>query len=205
MKSTVSNQGDHYQESKLEGELLARAYFADGMPGTVFRPAGIYGPGDTRFLKLFKSLDKGVFLMIGSGKSLYHMTYIDDLIDGIILCGNHPRAVGEVFTLGGDGYTTLKELVDAIADVLGRPHPKMRIPYTPVYLASVVCDKVCKLIGVSPPIYPRRVQFFSKDRAFSIDKAKRLLGYSPKVNLTQGLSNTTLWYRENGFLDGGNR
>ncbi len=192
--------GDHYQESKLQGELLARDYFAGGLPGTVFRPVGIYGPGDTRFLKLFKSLDKGVFLMIGSGKVLYHMTYIDDLIDGIILCGNHPQALGEVFTLGGDGYTTLGELVNAIAEVLGRPYPKLRIPYAPVYLASVVCDKICKLIGVSPPLYPRRVEFFSKDRAFSIEKAKRLLGYSPRFDLIQGLSTTALWYRDNGFL-----
>jgi nucleoside-diphosphate-sugar epimerase len=162
---------------------------------------GIYGPGDTRFLKLFKSVDKGVFLMIGSGDVLYHMTYIDDLIDGIILCGTHPQALGEVFTIGGNGYTTLKELVNAIADVLGRPHPRLRIPYTPVYWASVLCDKLCKMVGVSPPLYPRRVEFFSKDRAFSIEKARRLLGYKPQFDLSQGLRKTALWYRENGFLD----
>lgn len=193
--------GDHYQQSKLDGELLAREYFSSGLPGTVFRPVGIYGPGDTRFLKLFKSVDKGVFLMIGSGDVLYHMTYIDDLIDGIILCGNHQKALGEVFTLGGNGYTTLKELVNAIADVLGRQHPRLRIPYAPVYWASVLCDKVCKLVGVSPPLYPRRVEFFSKDRAFSIEKARRLLGYNPQFGLSMGLRKTALWYRENGLLD----
>jgi len=192
--------GDHYQESKLDGELLARQAFKDGLPGTVFRPVGIYGPGDTRFLKLFKSVDKGVFLMIGSGKVLYHMTYIDDLIDGIVLCGNHPAALGEVFTIGGDGYTTLKELVNIIADVLGKPHPKFSIPFAPVYWTSVVCDKLCKMIGVSPPLYPRRVEFFSKDRAFSIEKAKRLLGYQPRYDLTTGLRKTATWYHDNGFL-----
>jgi nucleoside-diphosphate-sugar epimerase len=192
--------GDHYQESKLQGELLAREYFQAGLPGTVFRPVGIYGPGDTRFLKLFKSVDKGVFLMIGSGQVLYHMTYIDDLIDGIILCGNHPKALGQVFTLGGNGYTTLKELVDSITDVLGKPHPKLRIPYAPVYWASVVCDKLCKMVGVSPPLYPRRVEFFAKDRAFSIEKAKSLLGYNPQFDLIRGLSRTACWYREKGLL-----
>lgn len=192
--------GDHYQDSKLDGELLARSYFAEGLPGTVFRPVGLYGPGDTRFLKLFKSVDKGVFLMIGSGNVLYHMTYIDDLIDGILLCGTHPQALGEVFTIGGNGYTTLRELVGLIADVLGRPHPRLRIPYTPVYWASIVCDKVCKMGGINPPLYPRRVEFFSKDRAFSIEKAKRLLGYNPQIDLLEGLNRTASWYRENGFL-----
>ncbi len=192
--------GDHYQESKKEGELLALEYFRKGLPGTVFRPVGIYGPGDTRFLKLFKPVSKGTFVMIGSGKVLYHMTYIDDLIDGILLCGTRPEALGEVFTLGGERYTTLRELVDLIAEVLEKPKTGIRIPYKPVYFASIICDKLCKQIGVSPPIYPRRVEFFSKDRAFSIDKAKRLLGYTPKVGLREGLSRTAAWYKEQGLI-----
>ncbi|RUM41930.1 MAG: oxidoreductase [Desulfobulbus sp.] len=192
--------GDHYQESKKEGELLARKYFSEGLAGTVFRPVGIYGPGDTRFLKLFKPVSKGMFVMIGSGKVLYHMTFIDDLIDGILLCGSRPEALGEVFTLGGERYTTLQELVDLIAEVLDKSKTGIRIPYAPVYWASVVCDKVCKRIGVSPPLYPRRVEFFSKDRAFSIDKAQRLLGYSPRVSLRDGLARTAAWYREKGLI-----
>ena len=192
--------GDHYQESKKEGELLALKYFQDGLPGTVFRPVGIYGPGDTRFLKLFKPVAKGMFLMIGSGKVLYHMTYIDDLVDGILLCGSRPEAVGEVFTIGGERYTTLRELVDTIAEVLGKTKTGFSIPYMPVYLASIVCDKICKKIHVSPPIYPRRVEFFSKDRAFSIEKAKRLLGYSPKVGLRDGLARTADWYKKEGLI-----
>lgn len=192
--------GDHYQESKKEGELLARKYFAEGLPGTVFRPVGIYGPGDTRFLKLFKPVSKGMFVMIGSGDVLYHMTYIEDLVDGILLCGSRPEALGEVFTLGGERYTTLRELVDLIAEVLGKSKTGIRIPYAPVYWASVVCDKLCKQLGVRPPIYPRRVEFFSKDRAFSIEKAKRLLGYAPKVSLRDGLARTAAWYKEQGML-----
>lgn len=194
------NPGDHYQESKLQGELLARRYFDAGLPGVVFRPVGIYGPGDTRFLKLFKSIAKGMFVMIGSGQVLYHMTYIDDLIDGIILCGNVEGVEGEVFTLGGEKFTTLKELVTEIAGILKTSYPKIRIPFLPVFWASVICDKVCKIINVSPPIYPRRVEFFSKDRAFSIDKAKKMLGYQPKVSLHEGLQRTADWYRANGFL-----
>ena len=194
------NPGDHYQESKKEGELLARHYFSEGLPGTVFRPVGIYGPGDTRFLKLFRSVAKGVFVMIGSGDVLYHMTYIDDLIDGIILCGTRPEAIGEVFTIGGERYTTLNELVDEIADVLGKKTPKIRIPYVPVLWASVACDRLCKVFGVSPPLYPRRVEFFAKDRAFSIAKAKRLLDYAPRVDLHEGLARTANWYLEHGLI-----
>ena len=195
-----SKPGDHYQESKLEGELLARHYFNDGLPGCVVRPVGIYGPGDSRFLKLFRSIQKGVFVMIGSGDVLYHMTYIDDLIQGFVLCGNHANALGQVFTIAGERYTSIRELVNLIAEVLERPRPKWRVPYRPVWAASVVCDKICRSLGIVPPLYPRRVEFFHLNRAFTIEKAKRLLAYAPKVDLREGLNRTAYWYKLEGLL-----
>jgi nucleoside-diphosphate-sugar epimerase len=192
--------GDHYQDSKLQGELLARKYFTNGLPGVVVRPVGIYGPGDRRFLKLFRPINRGYFLMIGDGSTLYQLTYIDDLIDGFILAGRKPEAVGKVFTIAGERYTTIKELVELIADILEKPRPKMRIPLAPVYAAAVMCEKICKPLGISPPLYPRRVEFFAKDRAFSIERAKRELDYKPRVDLREGLAKTAAWYREHGWL-----
>jgi nucleoside-diphosphate-sugar epimerase len=192
--------GDHYQESKLQGELLARQYFSAGLPGVVVRPVGIYGPGDTRFLKLFRPINRGFFVMIGSGKVLYHMTYIDDLVDGFLLAGRKPEALGEVFAIAGEKYTTIGELVNLIAEVLGKPHPRWRVPFTPVYAAAVACEKLCRPFGISPPIYPRRVEFFHLDRAFSIQKAQRLLGYKPQVSLRDGLQRTAEWYRQQGLI-----
>jgi len=192
--------GDHYQESKLQGELLAREAATEGLPLSVVRPAGIYGPGDRRFLKLFRPISRGRFVMIGSGEVLYHLTFIDDLVDGIVRAGRRPEAIGEVFTLAGPRITTLRELVDAIADAVGAKRPRLRLPYAPVHAASVVCEKACKLIGVAPPLYPRRVEFFDKDRAFDIGKARRLLGYDPQVDLEEGLRRTAAWYREQGLI-----
>ena len=192
--------GDHYQESKLDGERLALEYSRSGLPVSVVRPVGIYGPGDTRFLKLFRPIQRGRFVMIGTGESLYHMTYIDDLVDGFILAAERSEALGEVFTIAGPEYTTVRELVDTIADVLGRPRPRLSVPFKPVYWASVICDKLCRAVNVSPPLYPRRVEFFHLDRAFSTDKAQRLLGYQPKVSLPDGLARTAAWYRDEGLL-----
>lgn len=192
--------GDHYQASKLEGERLALAYFRQGLPGTVVRPVGIYGPGDTRFLKLFRPIRRGRFVMVGSGETLYHMTYIDDLVEGFVLAGSRPEALGEVFTIAGPRYTSIRELVNTIADVLDRPRPRWRVPFAPVLAAAVVCDRVCRTVGISPPLYPRRVEFFQLDRAFSTDKARRLLGYEPRVELEEGLRRTAQWYRSQGMI-----
>ena len=194
------NPGDHYQQSKLDGELLALEYFRDKLPGTVVRPVGIYGPGDTRFLKLFKPVQKGQFVMIGKGDVLYHMTFIDDLVEGFMLAGEKDEALGEVFTIAGPEYTTIRELVDAIAGVLDKKSPRLRVPFLPVYWASVVCDILCRAINVSPPLYPRRVEFFELDRAFSTDKAQKMLGYQPEVSLAEGLARTATWYKEQGLI-----
>ena len=128
---------DFYCQSKVEGELLARELF-DRLPvdGVVFRPVGIYGPGDTRFLKLFRGVKKGRFVMIGRGDILYHLTYVDDLCRGILLCGEKPEAVGEVFIIGGGGFVTLSELVDEVASAVDGKVPGFHVPLGPVLLAS---------------------------------------------------------------------
>lgn len=191
---------DHYQRSKMEGELAAREYFAQGLQGAVVRPAPIYGPGDMRFLKLFRSIHRRVFVMVGSGHVYYHMVYIDDLVEGFLLASRHEKALGEVFTIAGPSFTSLNGLVAEIARAVGRPPPRLRIPVAPVYAAAVACEKICNLIGVAAPLYPRRVEFFQMSRAFSTQKARTALGYEPKVDLAVGLQRTGEWYRSEGLL-----
>ncbi len=195
------NPGDYYQESKVQGEKLALQFFKENdIEGVVFRPVGIYGPGDTRFLKIFKFVKNGKFRMIGRGNVLYHLTYVRDLVNGIILCGEKPEAVGEVFTLGGNEYVTLNKLIQILAEVLEVPVPKKRVPLFPVWMAAVMCEIVCYPFRIHPPLYRRRLDFFTKDRAFDISKAKRLLGYQPKVSLQEGLKITAEWYKQENYL-----
>lgn len=197
------NPGDYYQESKVEGEKLALEFFRkENLSGTIVRPVGIYGPGDTRFLKLFKFINNGKFRMIGDGKVLYHLTFVEDLVAGIALAGEKNEAVGEIFTIGGEGYLTLSELVKKIADSLNKPIPKkMNIPVWPVWFAGLMCEIICKPFGITPPVYRRRVDFFVKDRAFDISKAKRLLGYAPQVTIDNGLKITAEWYKSQKLLN----
>lgn len=199
-ESAPLNPGDVYQSSKLEGERLAMEAFSNGLSGVVFRPVGIYGPGDTRFLKLFRTVDAGTFRMFGSGEVLYHLTFIDDLVDGIILCGESPAAPGEVFLLAGPRYTTLNELVSLIAAALDRKPPRGHLPLWPLLTAAVACEYLCRPLGIDPPLHRRRCDFFTKDRAFTSAKARELLGYEPKVDLATGLGRTAAWYRETGLL-----
>ncbi|MEO1314300.1 MAG: oxidoreductase, partial [Pseudomonadota bacterium] len=140
------------------------------------------------------------FRMVGSGEIAYHMSYIDDLVRGIILCAEHPAAIGEAFLIGSDSYTTLNGLVHEIAKVLEVSPRRGHIPVAPVMAAATLCEFACKPLGIDPPLHRRRVSFFVKARAFSVEKAKRLLGYAPQVTLPDGLAQTAAWYREMGYL-----
>lgn len=194
------NPGDSYQQSKLEGERVAQQAFANGMPGAIFRPTGIYGPGDMRFLKLFSTIHSGRFCMFGSGQVLYHLTFIDDLVDGIICCGEHANARGQVYILAGPRYTSLNELVALMATALDRPAPSGHLPLWPLLGTARICEWICRPMGIEPPLYRRRCDFFCKDRAFSSEKAMREIGYQPKVDLAEGLKRTADWYHQNGLL-----
>jgi nucleoside-diphosphate-sugar epimerase len=193
--------GDSYQESKVEGEKIALQYAQTGrLPVVVFRPGGIYGPGDLRFLKLFKGIKTGRFVMFGSGEVLYQLIYIDDLIEGILLCGTEPAAVGNTYILTGNAPVTLNQWVEAIATVLQVPPPRWRLPVMPLYWAGFVCEVLCKPLGINPPLYRRRVDFFRKTRSFDIAKAKQELKFEPKVDLKTGLELTAAWYRNQNYL-----
>lgn len=199
-EETAFNPGDVYQRSKLAGEDIARKAMADGAPVSVVRPTGIYGPGDLRFLKLFKTIDNGAFRMFGSGDIAYHMTYVDDMVAGLILAGEHPAAIGETFLIGSEDYTSLNEMVRMIAETLGVRPPRGRLPVAPLMAAATLVEFACKPLGLDPPLHRRRVSFFTKARAFSIEKAKRLIGFTPQTPLAEGLARTASWYRAEGHL-----
>jgi nucleoside-diphosphate-sugar epimerase len=192
--------GDIYQRTKLEGELAAVAAARRGQPVTIVRPGPIYGEGDLRFLKLYRAVGRGVFVMIGSGNPKLHMVHIDDLVDGILLCSSSQAALGEVFILAGPQAPTLNEIVRHIAQSLGVAEPRWRIPVWPVKTAGLLCESICVPLRLDPPLHRRRVAFFTHHREFDCSKAVRLLGYAPKVSPAEGIRRTAQWYRGAGYL-----
>lgn len=193
--------GDIYQESKLEAELAARRFATEqAFDVVVVRPIGIYGPGDRRFLKMFRGLARGRFPMLGRGEVFYHLTYIDDLVEGFRLAGEHPAARNRTYLLCGARYTTLAELVALVARTLNVSPPRWRWPVWPFWTAGLACELICVPLGVEPPLYRRRVDFYTKSRAFDGTRARVELGFDPKVSLEEGLARTASWYRAQGWL-----
>jgi len=192
---------DVYQETKAEAEVYALRFGREKkLPVAVVRPAAIYGPGETRLLKLFRAIARGRYAIVGSGAPSYHLVHIDDLVQGFLLALDHPDAPGEAFIIAGESALTQRELADAIASATGGSYWPFRIPALPIQLAGSACEAVLKPFGIDPPLHRRRVDFWTKNREFSIAKARRVLGYAPKVGALDGIASTAAWYREAGWL-----
>jgi nucleoside-diphosphate-sugar epimerase len=193
--------GDVYQDTKVDGERIGREAAArTGVELAIVRPSGIYGPGDRRLLKLFRGVARRRFVILGDGEIFYHLTYVEDLVEGIRLAGEVPAGANRIYILAGGEVTTLNELVERIAKAAGVAPPRLHLPVWPVWAAGAACEALCAPFGIEPPLYRRRVDFFTKSRAFTIDRARRELGFAPAVGLDEGIRRTLAWYREHGWI-----
>lgn len=205
-EQTPFNPMDAYHSTKLAGELavleFARTLPKNGMVVTVNRPAMVYGPGDIRMLKLFNSILSGRFYMVGSGKTLAHLGYIEDQTDSLLLSAVAPREKVhcEAFNIASGQPITLNEMADLISKCGGVRLPRLHIPLGPVWLAGIACEMLCRPLGIRPPLSRRRVGFFTHNRAFDLTKAKRSLGYESQWDAETGIRTTIDWYRENGWV-----
>jgi nucleoside-diphosphate-sugar epimerase len=192
---------DYYQRTKYEAEPVVLEYAAKGMATTILRPAAIYGPGDPeRFHMIYRRVATGRFPMFGSGRTLYHPLYIDNLVDAMMLAADPAKGNGQVYLIADEHYVEINDLVRMVGEAIGVKVKISHYPVMPLVVAGHICETVCRPFGIAPPIFPRRVDWFRQNRAFRIDKAKRELGYAPKIDLPEGLKRTGEWYRAEGYL-----
>lgn len=193
--------GDQYQITKAEAELWLREFSQKhNFPYTIIRPTGIFGPGDRRLLKVFKMAKLPFYPIIGFGQCLYHLIHVEDLTDAIIKAATSERALGEAFIIGNDKAIGLVDTVSTVSTVLSTRPRYFRVPAWPLFLLASICEAVCKPLGIEPPLYKRRVAFFTKDRSFDTSKMRNTLGFTPRYSNEEGIIQTAKWYVSSGWL-----
>jgi dihydroflavonol-4-reductase len=202
--------GDIYQETKCLGEQLALDYFkTNKVRGIIIRPAMIWGPADTRTLKMFKGIARGRFPLIGWGTTYLHWISVIDLaisfrlaFEKIIAQGAPSEAIGsgEIFIIAGRTAAPLVEIVRMIAAELSVEPPKLRIPALPIQVLGSLCELICRPLGVEPPLHRRRVDFFTKTRWFDNTKAASLLGFKARGELIDEIKEIIAWYQKNKWI-----
>lgn len=193
--------GDYYQESKAAGENLVSEYFKSGkIDGSIIRPAMIWGPRDERIFKLFKMVATRKFFFVGSGKINLHFVDVRDLAAGFLQAMESTKSSGRTYILSGSSPISLNQLISVISALLGVPEPKIRVPAIPLQILGAIVEGICIPFRINPPIYRRRVDFFTKQRWFNSERAQKEIGFSPKQDLVHEAIDIIRSYLENGWL-----
>lgn len=194
--------GNVYERTKVAAEAMVRERApAAEVPFTILRPADVYGPHDQRLLKLFLGVSRGRFPLFGDGAGRRHMIYVADVVSAFFAACERPEAVGEEMIVAGPRPCTLRELIEEVRRATGARRYGVRLPLAPMLAVAAVVEDVCGALHVDPPIYRRRMDFFTSDSAFDTARARRVLGWSPQVELAEGVRRTYEEYRRAGELD----
>jgi len=193
------NPRNIYDKSKLEGEKIALRLAQEGMNIVIIRPGWVYGPGDRRTFKLIKSIDKKKFFLVTKGKTQQTPVYIQDLINGILICAEKGKR-GEIYNLSGGEILSVREIVETISSSTGKKIPPFTLPLFPVKLAAWSAEKIFFLFKKEAPLNRAKLSFFTHPKPLSIKKAEEELGFSPQINFKKGMALAVRWYREHNWL-----
>jgi len=184
---TPCHPTDNYGASKLMAEKIVGEY-KKKLPVVIVRPAVIYGRGFTEgFFQVFKMLEKGKMRMIGSGENVIPFVHVKDVIQALLLAGEREKAVGETYIIAGGENKTQKELLEMASNELNVKPPEEKIHH----LMARLMVKFSSKTGFGD----EHLDLLASHRMFSISKAKKDLGYSPKIKLEEGVREMVEYFR----------
>lgn len=193
-ESTVCHPEILYEKTKLAGEQkVLSAYQKNGLPVVILRPAWVYGPRCPRTLKLFRTIQKGRFFMVGTGDNFRHPLYVTDLLKGFELAARAEAAVGEIFIIASAEAVRLHDLIEKIAVSQHVDLPAIKVPLGLMRILARVVEATFAVSGKEPPFSRRSLKFFTDSSAFDISKAREILKFEPTVGLEEGLQRMGEW------------
>jgi nucleoside-diphosphate-sugar epimerase len=193
---------DPYSISKAEGDrLMRRLMLKSAVETVIIRPGTFFGPGDRlHFGRMAQRMKDGKGVIIGRGDNALPFCYVTDVMQGFLLAAYHVKAPGNVFNITNDHPLTQQEMFNAIADAVGGKRPARHLPYWPIYFGSIVAEKViARTTRTRPVVTQLGVMMFGTDNHHSIEKARRELGYEPKVDLREGIQLAAEWFNAGGM------
>jgi nucleoside-diphosphate-sugar epimerase len=187
---------DPYSISKAEGErLIRRLMLKSNVETVILRPGTFFGPGDRlHFGRMAQKVKNGKGVIIGQGDNALPFCYVSDVVQGFLLAAYHENAPGNIYNISNDRPLTQQEIFDAIADHVGGKHPTLHLPYLPIYYGSIVAEKLALATHTKPMVTRLGAMMFGTDNRHSIEKARRELGYEPKVDLREGIRLAAAWF-----------
>lgn len=195
-ENSTPNPQSPYERSKYQAELLFRNPEYKKIPYTIIRPPVVIGRYDkaSPLKTLYRLVKTGCFLPIGNKKIPFQFIYVADLVKGILLVINRPKALNQDFIIAGP-IIDFNYLGKKIAQLLNK---KVLPGYLPVSVVRTISrfSVWTKPMGLPLPIHPHSLKYLLTNRIFSTNKAERILGFSTKTKLDDTIAETISWYQE---------
>ena len=198
---------EFYTETKILSEKVVLDYYnKEKLPVTVIRPGIIWGPGDTTILPRLERLTrKGFVFNMGKGNNVLCLSYVSNVVEGLILAAESPVAIGQIYHITDDEKITSQTFFTELTKIMGLHPPTISIPFSVLYATAYIWETLAKSMKLSkPPLITRYgVCLLGYDFNYDISKAKRELGYSPKTSFKEGMENIARWYKNERLISKG--
>jgi nucleoside-diphosphate-sugar epimerase len=194
--------GNPYPDSKIASEQVTlQAHVGGEVVATIVRPGDVYGPRSRGWTVLpVQMIKSGQMVLPAGGHGQIGLVYVDNLVDGVLLAAESDKARGETFTIADGPAVEVGEFFAHYSRMLGKPPPRT-LPTPVARTVAAAGGRLAKLAGQDTELSAASVDYLAKRcGAYSIEKARRVLGYEPKVSLDEGMRRTEAWLRAEGLL-----
>jgi len=193
--------GELYADTKIAAEeFVMHAHEKRGLPAVVVRPSQVYGPGSHQFtIRPIQLIQSGKMMLVDGGVDLCKPLYIENLVDGLLLCASHKAAIGEVFNFTDGAPVPWHKFFGAYREMLGKEQLPS-VPYPVAWLVALFYEQQAFFSGKKANFNRQVLAALCSSNSFSHEKAQQVLGWHPQINLVQGMAHTKVWLQEAGYL-----
>ena len=168
---------------------------------TIVRAPAVYGPRDTDVFEFFHAMNKGLQPMIGFNTKRVSLIHVHDLVDGIVLAGEHAASVGQTYFISSEKYYDWQEVGEVTASIIGKKVIRLRIPEFTIYAIAGISELYSIVSRKAVLMNLEKARDIVQDAwTCSIAKARTELGFRQKISLERGITETISWYRQQGWL-----
>ncbi|MGH7800564.1 MAG: NAD-dependent epimerase/dehydratase family protein [Thermodesulfobacteriota bacterium] len=198
---------DLYNETKAGAEKIVSEYSSEtGLETVILRSSAVWGPGDTVILpRVVRAAKNGILIFVGKGDKWVTPCYVENLVEGLMLAGEKENVAGNIYFINDGIRIDNRHFISLLLKTVGIDwSPGISIPYSFAYGIASMIELGYKIVRSNKPPFLTKfaVASLAGSRTYSIEKAKRQLGYHPNINLEEGLRRLEEWVKSIGGIEG---